>query len=166
MTIRYRAGDLRTFAYTLLCKKGMQSDLAGTVANVLLEGDLLGHTTHGLQLLEPYLNELDEGKMTPEGDPEIVQDHGMSVLLMMIDPEALGGRERFVEETSWIAKACLDGEPIDSDNPVRLPGQSALAKKRRYLKDGVELEPGILPALEKWSAALSAAVPEPSVPKK
>ena len=80
MTIRYRAGDLRTFAYNLLCKKGMQSDLAGTVANVLLEGDLLGHTTHGLQLLEPYLNELDAGKMTPEGDPEIVQDHGMSVL--------------------------------------------------------------------------------------
>jgi len=52
----------------------------GTVANVLLEGDLLGHTTHGLQPLEPYLNELDAGKMTPEGDPEIVQDHGMSVL--------------------------------------------------------------------------------------
>ena len=57
MTIRYRAGDLRTFAYNLLYKKGMQSDLAGTVANVLLEGNLLGHTTHGLQLLEPYLNE-------------------------------------------------------------------------------------------------------------
>ena len=62
MTIRYRAGDLRTFAYNLLCKKGMQSDLAGTVANVLLEGDLLGHTTHGLQLLEPYLNELERNR--------------------------------------------------------------------------------------------------------
>jgi L-lactate dehydrogenase len=71
-----------------------------------------------------------------------------------------------VEETSWIAKACLDGEPIDSDNPVRLPGQSALAKKRRSLKKGVELEPGILPALEKWSAALGVAVPEPSISEK
>ena len=91
---------------------------------------------------------------------------GATVFLMMIDPEALGGRERFVEETSWIAKACLDGEPIDSDNPVRLPGQSALAKKRRYLKEGVELEPGILPALEKWSAVLGVAVPEPSTPEK
>ena len=70
MTIRYRAGDLRTFAYNLLYKKGMQSDLAGKVANVLLEGDLLGHTTHGLQLLEPYLNELDAVKMTPAGRPE------------------------------------------------------------------------------------------------
>ena len=69
MTIRYRAGDLRTFAFSLLCKKGMQSDLAGTVANVLLEGDLLGHTTHGLQLLEPYLNELDSGKNDAGGEP-------------------------------------------------------------------------------------------------
>ena len=40
MTIRYRAGDLRTFAYNLLCKKGMQCDLAGTVANVLLEKNI------------------------------------------------------------------------------------------------------------------------------
>ena len=355
MTIRYRAGDLRTFAYNLLNKKGMQSDLAEKVADVLLEGDLLGHTTHGLQLLEPYLKELDAGKMTPEGDPEIGQDHGVSVLwngrylpgpwlvtraidtgferlqrypvftasikqchhiaclaaylervtdrgymiilatsdpamgakvspfgsktpvytpnpvaaawplnngpvmldismstttigltqrlsgqnkrlpgpwvldaegratddpavvfqepsgsilplggldlghkgfalgllvealtsglcgfgrkdkpgrwgasvfLMMIDPEALGGRERFVDETSWIARACLESEPIDSDNPVRLPGQSALAKKRRFLKEGVELEPAILPALEKWSAALDVAAPDPLMPEK
>ena len=68
-----------------------------------------------------------------------------------------------MEETGWISKACLDGKPIDPDNPVRLPGQSALAKKNRYLKEGVELEPGILPALEKWSAALGVEVPEPII---
>jgi hypothetical protein len=34
--------------------------------------------------------------------------------------------------SACVAKACLDSEPIDSDNPVRLPGQSALAKNRRY----------------------------------
>ena len=61
MTLRYRAEDLRAFAFDLLCKKGLHSDMAGTVADVLLEGDLLGHTTHGLQLLKPYLKELEAG---------------------------------------------------------------------------------------------------------
>ena len=355
MTARYHAADLRLFAYDLLSKKGVQTAMAQTVAAVLLEGDLLGHTTHGLQLLEPYLNELDAGTMTPEGSPEILQDHGMSmfwdgrylpgpwlvtraidiglerlqnypvfttsikqshhiacleaylervaenghliilttsdptlgskvapfgsktpvytpnpvaaawplkngvvmldismsttsigliqrlsrqqkrlpgrwvldadgratddpavifeepsgsilplgslerghkgfalgllvealtsglcgfgrkdspgrwgasVFLMMVNPEALGGRKRFVEETTWIAEACLKAEPIDPENPVRLPGQSALAKKRKYLKNGVELEPGILPALEKWTQKLGLSLPEPIRPEK
>ena len=350
MTARYHAEDLRSLAYELLCKKGLHRAMAQSVAEVLLEGDLLGHTTHGLQLLAPYLNELDAGTMTSEGNPEILQDHGMSifwdgrylpgpwlvtqaidtglkrmqtypvftasikqchhtaclaaylervaekgylifltvsdptlgskvspfggktpvytpnpmaaawslknglvildismsttsiglaqrlsrqkkrlpgrwvldadgrvtdnpgvifekpsgsilplgsldrghkgyalgllvealtsglcgfgrkdkpgrwgatVFMMMINPDALGGRDRFVEETTWLAEACQNAEPIDPENPVRLPGQSALAKKRRYLNEGIELEPGILPGLEEWSNNLGIRMPEP-----
>ena len=346
----YDSEDLRTFAFELLHKKGLQTDMARTVADILLEGDLLGHTTHGLQLLKPYLNELDQGGMTPKGEPAVSKDHGMSVLwdggylpgpwlvtraintglerlqtypvftasikqchhiacleaylervakagylivlttsdptlgskvapfgsktplytpnpvaaawplkdglvmldismstttigltqrlshqgrrlpgkwvldaegratddpavvfaepsgsilplggldrghkgfalgllvealtsglcgfgrkdepgrwgatvfLLMINPDALGGREGFEAETAWIADACLNAEPIDSDKPVRLPGQAALAKKRLYLEKGVELEPGILPGLEKWAAELGVGIPVP-----
>ena len=349
MSPRYHTEDLQRFAHELLCKKGLQADKARTVADVLLEGDLLGHTTHGLQLLGPYLKELDEGTLTPDGEPEVIQDHGMSVLwdgrylpgpwlvtraidiglerlrlypvfttsikqshhiacleaylervaqkgylivlttsdptlgskvspfgskapvytpnpvaaawplkdgmvmldismstttigltqrlsrqherlpgkwvldadgratddpavlfadpsgsilplggldlghkgfalgllvealtsglsgygrknnpgrwgatvfLMMINPEALGGIENFVEETTWTAEACLNAEPIDSSHPVRLPGQSALAKKRMYLEKGVVLEAGILPALAQWSEILEVPLPE------
>ena len=79
MTIRYRAGDLRTFAYNLLCKKGMQSDLAGTVANVLLEGDPRAY--HAWVAASRTVSQrIGCRQMTPKGDPEIVQDHGMSVL--------------------------------------------------------------------------------------
>jgi len=350
MTDRYRCQDLRNFAYDLLCNSGLQADLAGAVADILLEGDLLGHTTHGLQLLAPYLDELEAGSMTRDGRPKVVCDHGMSVLwdggylpgpwllnraidtgferlksfpvftasikkshhiaclaaylervarkgymivlatsdptlgskvapfgsrtpvytpnpvaagwplkeglvmldismstttiglsqrlsrqnrrlpgkwvmdakgritddpavlfdepsgsilplgelalghkgfalgllvealtsglcgfgrkdapgrwgatvfLMMMDPGALGGREDFIAETTWIAEACLKADPLDEDSPVRLPGQAALAKKRRYLQDGIELEPGILPGLEMWSAALGVPAPMP-----
>lgn len=350
MVHRYRAEDLKQFAFNLLCQKGLHLEPAAVVADVLLEADLLGHTTHGLQLMAPYLDELDAGSMTMEGEPVVLQDHGVSVLwdgrylpgpwlvtqaidtglkrmetapvftasikqshhiacleaylekvarqgylmilttsdptlgakvspfgsrtplytpnpvaaawplqdgvvmldismsttsiglsqrltrqnkrlpgrwvldadgnptddpsvifndpsgsilplgqqslgykgyalgllvealtsglcgfgrkdapgrwgatvfLMLINPGALGGAEMFQEETTWLAQACLDAEPLNENNPVRLPGQAAMARKRAYLQTGVVLEPGILPSLEEWSAKLAIPMPEP-----
>ena len=352
MTVKYRAEELRVFAFDLLIKKGMNSKFAETVAAILLEGDLLGHTTHGLQLLDPYLKELDTGSMEKDGEPIVLQDHGMSlfwdgcylpgpwlvtqaidvglermdsypvftvnikqshhiaclatyiervaregyliilsssdptlgskvapfgsrtplytpnpiaagwplkddpvildismstttigltqrlsrqhkrlpgrwvldaegrctddpavifqdppgsilplgglesghkgfalgllvealtsglcgfgrkdqpgrwgatVFLMMLNPEALGGHKRFTQETTWIAEACRAAEPLDPQHPVRLPGQAALANKRRCLKKGVELEPGIMSSLETWSQALNVPLPMPMI---
>lgn len=80
MANRYRAQDLRKFANNLLAKNDLQSTMAETVANVLVEGDLLGHTTHGLKLLASYLDELKAGSMSRQGQPVVVQDHGMSVM--------------------------------------------------------------------------------------
>ncbi len=34
----------------------------------------MGHTTHGLQLLAPYLAELESGAMTRDGEPEVLAD--------------------------------------------------------------------------------------------
>ncbi|MEJ6023331.1 Ldh family oxidoreductase [Ramlibacter sp. PS4R-6] len=69
---RYDAAALRTFAATLLQADGLPADKAHDVADVLVEGDLMGHTTHGLQLLAPYLAELEAGTMAREGGPEVV----------------------------------------------------------------------------------------------
>jgi LDH2 family malate/lactate/ureidoglycolate dehydrogenase len=41
----------------------MPADKAAVVADVLVEGDLMGHTTHGLALLGPYLREIESGTM-------------------------------------------------------------------------------------------------------
>jgi LDH2 family malate/lactate/ureidoglycolate dehydrogenase len=79
MTIRYDAGGLRAFAKSLLEKLDLPSERAAVVAEILVEGDLIGHTTHGLQLLAAYLKELDEGGMPKEGDPQVVADHGSAV---------------------------------------------------------------------------------------
>ena len=53
----------------------MARDLAPTVAEVLVEGDLLGHDTHGLALLPAYLSQLDSGDMTRSGEPSVLSDH-------------------------------------------------------------------------------------------
>jgi L-lactate dehydrogenase len=70
---RFRADDLRSFARTLLDRAGVRADIARDVADILLEADLLGHTTHGLALLAPYLAELDQGKMAKSGEPQVVR---------------------------------------------------------------------------------------------
>ena len=79
MTTRYPAPALRAFASTLLQRAGLAPDRADPVAEILLEGDLLGHTTHGLQLLGPYLKALEAGTMTRGGEPEVVADRGAAV---------------------------------------------------------------------------------------
>lgn len=76
---RYNAADLVRFGSALLCKTGMPSDRAEAVAGILVEGDLLGHDTHGLQLLAPYLGEIEAGKMTLAGEPEVINDRGAAL---------------------------------------------------------------------------------------
>jgi hypothetical protein len=48
---RFRPADLTSFAAGLLSRVGAPADRAETVGALLVEADLLGHTTHGLALL-------------------------------------------------------------------------------------------------------------------
>ena len=76
----YDHAALRTYAQRLLERAGLAPDRAGIVADVLVEGDLLGHTTHGLAQLPGYLNEITAGRMATTGSPETIQDRGATVL--------------------------------------------------------------------------------------
>jgi len=76
---RHSAAALRGFAAKLLERAGLPGDRAADVADILVEGDLMGHTTHGLQLLGPYLKALEDGVMTRAGDPTVIADRGGSI---------------------------------------------------------------------------------------
>ena len=60
--IRYDVGELTWFATALFTKAGLAQDRALCVAQLLIEADLLGHTTHGLALAPGYLKELGTGQ--------------------------------------------------------------------------------------------------------
>ena len=66
---RFAADALVTFASALAERAGVRADMARDLADVLVTGDLLGHTTHGLALLGPYLAEIEKGSMTKSGEP-------------------------------------------------------------------------------------------------
>ena len=70
--VRYRAEQLRAFAQALIERAGVRADIARDVAEVLLDGDLLGHTTHGLALLALYLDELAHDRMAKSGEPAVI----------------------------------------------------------------------------------------------
>lgn len=72
MTTRYAADALVAFGQALLCAAGVRDDIARDVATVLVDGDLMGHTTHGLAQLAPYLAEIDKGAMRRDGAPIVV----------------------------------------------------------------------------------------------
>ncbi len=82
-----------------------------------------------------------------------------AVTITVHDPDAFGGREAFLRQTGWLAQACLASRPRDPERPVRLPGQAALARRRRALEHGVELHPAILPGLSTAAERLGVRAP-------
>ena len=77
---RFDVGDLVAFAAALFRGAGADDDKASVVAALLAEADLMGHTTHGLQLGAPYLRALQDGKMLGQGEPGIVTDSPAAVV--------------------------------------------------------------------------------------
>jgi LDH2 family malate/lactate/ureidoglycolate dehydrogenase len=75
----YPAADLRQFACRLFEAAGCDADKAATMAELLLEADLMGHSTHGLALAADYLEELASGAMRARGEPEVIADRGAAV---------------------------------------------------------------------------------------
>ncbi len=85
---------------------------------------------------------------------------GAAVFVQVIDPSAFAGREAFVRQTSWLADAVRSNPPRPGVSEVRLPGQGALARKRKSLADGVDLYPGILDTLRGEAAKRGVAWPD------
>lgn len=70
-----------------------------------------------------------------------------AVTVSVYDPDAFGGVDNFIGQSSWLRDACLNNRPRDPGNPVRLPGQAALQRKEQAIREGVRLYPGIASSL-------------------
>jgi L-lactate dehydrogenase len=79
MSARHSAASLREFAAALFDRLGVDAEKSRAVAEILVEGDLLGHTTHGLALLPAYLAEVEKGSMSKSGEPRVVADFPAAV---------------------------------------------------------------------------------------
>ncbi len=71
-TRSYPAADLVNFARELFHAAGCETEKAEVLAEILVEADLLGHTTHGLALAADYLLELESGGLCAAGQPKII----------------------------------------------------------------------------------------------
>jgi LDH2 family malate/lactate/ureidoglycolate dehydrogenase len=80
MPERHAADTLTAFARRLLGAAGLDEQIAQDVATTLVEGDLLGHDTHGLALLAGYLGEIERGGMARSGSHDVVNARGAAAL--------------------------------------------------------------------------------------
>jgi LDH2 family malate/lactate/ureidoglycolate dehydrogenase len=69
-TISHHA--LHSFATEALTHAGLEVSKITCVAATLIEADLLGHYTHGCNLLSDYCDEMLEGKMAKSGAPTVL----------------------------------------------------------------------------------------------
>src|SRR6056297_3510971 len=76
----YKYEDLKETVVKLLSSAGLEAKAAGVVSEILVEADLMGHTTHGINLMPAYVNELASGGMRVQESLEIIQDSGSTVV--------------------------------------------------------------------------------------
>jgi len=76
----YAAPALVDFADALLTQVGLAPEIARSVAQTLVDGDLLGHDTHGLALLAGYVKDIEAGGMRKSGSPLVISDRPAAVL--------------------------------------------------------------------------------------
>ena len=74
---RFSDKQLFEFVSQLFQVLSLPKQKANVVARILVEADLLGHVTHGLQLCPSYLKELEAGTMEASGEHEVIKDSGV-----------------------------------------------------------------------------------------
>jgi LDH2 family malate/lactate/ureidoglycolate dehydrogenase len=117
----------------------------------------LGHKGFALSLIVEALT----SGLAGHGRSERPEPWSASIFLQLIDPNAFGGLDAFVREMQYVVDLCHATPVAPGNPPVRLPGEAALARRRRQIREGVELHAGILPALAPWAERYSVALPIP-----
>lgn len=115
--MRYAPQSLHELALGLLVSAGLAHDIAAVVAETLIEGDLLGHDTHGLVLLASYLSALDAGTMTKSGKHRVIEERAASALW---DGDRLPG--------PWLTQLAID----DAIERARVCGTGTVVIRRSH----------------------------------
>ncbi|WP_251978651.1 Ldh family oxidoreductase [Salinicola avicenniae] len=85
----FDAATLRETLTTLFTENGATPTVAETTARILVEGDLLGHHTHGVKLANGYLKDLRAGHA--KGDDALLEIHRNSPVAALFDGHYLLG---------------------------------------------------------------------------
>lgn len=161
LTGRLRREGKRLPQHWLIDEDGEASDDPAVLAaphkgTILPLGGLdAGHKGYGLALLVEALT----AGLAGHGRADPHEPLGGSVFVQILDPQAFAGGEAFRRQMDWVAQACLDNPPRPGFERVRLPGQQGLLRRERQLREGVELEASILPALAPWAQKHGVALP-------
>jgi L-lactate dehydrogenase len=131
--------------------------LFGTPAGAMLPlgGTDLGHKGFALGLMVEALT----AGLCGSGRADKPTDGGSPVFVQVIDPQAFAGVAALKREASWLAQACRSSKPRPGVPSVRMPGDTANARRQAQLARGVELHASIIPALQTWADKFGIPAP-------
>lgn len=140
----------------LLDNQGRASD-DPAVLNTQPPGTLLplgglefGHKGFGLGLMV----EAFALALTGHGRHQQHARGSQGVFLQVLNPALLGGgRETFLDETTWLRQRCLASTPAEGRDGVRLPGQRARERRADQLANGLLLEERLVAAFDAKAAS-------------
>jgi LDH2 family malate/lactate/ureidoglycolate dehydrogenase len=72
---------------------------------------------------------------------------GASTFVQVINPDSMAGSSYFQNEIQNLRDQCLSSKPIHTDQPVRMPGDAGLQRKRFQLQNGLSLRADTLEML-------------------
>jgi L-lactate dehydrogenase len=113
-----------------------------------------GHKGSALALL---VEALTQG-LSGYGRAEEPKEWGGSVCVLAMSPRAFSGAEGFLRETSWTVAACRSSPSLPGREPVRIPGELGLARKKEALTAGLALHPAAQISLDRLSLEFRLAL--------
>ena len=96
------------------------------------------------------------GRGSQTGDSE-----ANGVFVQAIDPAHFAGRATFEQEMGRLAEQCRESVVAPGHDPVRIPGDRSLARKRDQLENGVGLIDTIVGDIRPWAVKLDCPFPDP-----
>ena len=72
---------LNKFCTSIFKKLGMDHEKAKDTSEILVEADMIGHSTHGVRLLPLYIKDIEAGNMNVSGNQTILNDTGSCVTI-------------------------------------------------------------------------------------
>ena len=92
----FKRSQLMKFCMSVLTSLDMDDEKAHDTSEILIEADMMGHSTHGVRLLPLYIKDIEVGNMKVKGEEVVVKDFGGSIT---IDGKNLPG--------IWLTKKAL-----------------------------------------------------------
>ena len=72
---------LNKFCASVFKKLGMDDEKAKDTSEILVEADMMGHSTHGVRLLPLYIKDVEAGNMKPSGNQITLNDTGSCITI-------------------------------------------------------------------------------------
>lgn len=119
-------------------------------------GSRHGHKGHALTLMTEVLSQVLGGYGRAETRAESELN---CVYLQVLDPAAFCDPTDYQQEIRHLVERVASSRPDDPTQPVRVPGRNAWATRAEQLRDGVELDPGVLALLAPFAEAAGLDLP-------